>query len=226
MQASDWTRTSVTVQERGGSLVSAYDEASQPLTVSGQVAIEHVATADELWASLEYFLKEVIPVCEASGVSLALHPDDPPVPVLQGKPQILHDIAGMQRAVSLVPSKANGVCFCQGTYASGGVDVVSAIGTLGKHITFVHFRDVVGSVPSFREAWQDTGDTDMAACVRAYRDAGLEGVPIRPDHVPTMEGEDNSQSGYHMLGRLFAVGYIKGLLDSAAYEQGDGKGAP
>ena len=77
------------------------------------MAVDHSCTEEELWGTLKAFLDEVIPVCEESGVVLALHPDDPPVPVLQGKPQILHNVEGMAKAMSLVESPANGVCFCQ-----------------------------------------------------------------------------------------------------------------
>ena len=61
-------------------------------------------------------------------------------------------------------------------------------------------------MPRFRETFHDTGKTDMAACIRAYREIGFTG-PARPDHVPTLEGESNELAGYHMQGRLFAVGY-------------------
>ena len=112
-------------------------------------------------------------------------------------------------------SPSNGICFCQGTFASGGEDIPAAIRRLGKHIKFVHCRDVVVSTPgsNFREAWQDTGDTDMCAAFKAYKEIGFKGV-IRPDHVPTMEGETNSSPGYHMLGRLWAIGYLKGLMEA------------
>ena len=63
----------------------------------------------------------------------------------------------------------------------------------------------------FTEAWQDTGDTDMVEAFKAYQEVGFRG-PIRPDHVPTMEGEDNSTPGYHMMGRLWALGYLRGLM--------------
>jgi len=79
----------------------------------------------------------------------------------------------------------------------------------------VHFRDVAGAVPRFRETFHDNGKTDMAACIRAYREIGFTG-PARPDHVPSLEGESNELAGYHMMGRLFAVGYMRGLLDATA----------
>ncbi len=76
--------------------------------------------------------------------------------------------------------------------------------------------DVVARYPQhLGRTLDDTGKTDMAACIRAYREIGFTG-PARPDHVPTLEGESNELAGYHMQGRLFAVGYMRGLLDATA----------
>ena len=76
----------------------------------------------------------------------------------------------------------------------------------------MHFRDVRGTPEAFTETFHDNGPTDMEACLRAYRDTGVEGV-LRPDHVPTMAGEENDRPGYAALGRLYAVGYIRGLQE-------------
>ena len=121
------------------------------------------------------------------------------------------------RACELVPSPYNGICFCQGTLASAGEDIPKAIALCAPYIKFIHFRDVTGTVPAFTEAWHDMGKTDMVAAMRAYRAAGLADIPIRPDHAPTMDGESNAHPGYEMLGRLFALGYMKGLIESAAH---------
>ena len=103
--------------------------------------------------------------------------------------------------------------FCQGTFAEMGVSIPETITHFGDHIHFVHFRDVDGVVPRFAETFHDNGITDMAAAIRAYRSIGFSG-PIRPDHVPVLEGETTENSGYTMLGRLFAVGYMKGLIEA------------
>ena len=71
-----------------------------------------------------------------------------------------------------------------------------------------------GTPEKFVETFHDDGTTDLLACLRAYREVGFEGV-LRPDHVPTMEGEDNRHPGYEAMGRLFAIGYIKGLREAA-----------
>jgi mannonate dehydratase len=170
------------------------------------------ASADALWENLQAFLKEVIPVAEKCGVKLALHPDDPPIDHLNGQDRIITTPEAMQRVVELVPSDANGLCFCQGTFASrGGIDIPSAIEKLSPHITMAHFRDVTGELPSFKESFVDNGKTDMVACMEAYLNCPNDFV-IRPDHVPTLAGEGADNPGYKTLGRLHAIGYMQGLV--------------
>ena len=94
-----------------------------------------------------------------------------------------------------------------------GVDIPSTIRRLGKHIAYVHFRDVKGTPECFAETFHDNGPTDMAAAMRALVEIGFDG-PMRPDHVPQMVGEEEGEPGYTMLGRLFAYGYIRGLMHS------------
>jgi mannonate dehydratase len=75
-------------------------------------------------------------------------------------------------------------------------------------------RDVRGHADAFVETFHDDGPTDLLACLRAYRAIGFDGV-LRPDHVPTLAGEENGAPGYETLGRLFAVGYLTGLREAA-----------
>jgi mannonate dehydratase len=82
-------------------------------------------------------------------------------------------------------------------------------GGQGK-IFFMHFRDVRGTARDFQETFHDQGQSDLLACLQAYRDIGYTGL-LRPDHVPTLAGEPNDTPGYAALGRLHAIGYIQGL---------------
>ncbi|MDA0748348.1 MAG: mannonate dehydratase [bacterium] len=212
MAAFNWMRTSVTTRTRGGALVSRYDHhlmEKAPLTEYGNVS------EDLLWKTFERFLKRVIPVAEEAGVKQALHPDDPPLSPIRGIGRIITSVDAFQRVMDMVPSEYNGITFCQGNFASMGVDVPATIRRFGDRIHFAHFRDVKGTVPAFEEAFHDDGDTDMAECMRAYRDVKFTG-PIRPDHVPTLEGEPNDPPGYTLLGRLYAIGYMRGLIDGTA----------
>lgn len=222
MPDDDWQRTNLEAKERGGALVTECDlrecDLRDPETFQSLTGFDHRSenptSEAALWDNLERFLNEVIPVAEECGVRLAMHPDDPPVAMLNGQARILSTPEAFERLVRMVDSPANGICFCQGSFASheNEYDIPALIHRLAPHIVFAHFRDVTGAVPYFRETFHDTGKTDMAACLRAYSEAGID-VPIRPDHVPTLAGESNEFPGYHMLGRLWAVGYMKGLRD-------------
>lgn len=211
MTRTDWTRTAFALPTRGGALVNGFDLAEMAPTSSVAPTPADAPTEKQLWENLEWCLHELLPVAEEAGVKLALHPDDPPVSPLHGMPRIFRDVAAFQRLASLHPSPSNGICFCGGTFSAMGIDVAGAIRALGHRIVYVHFRDVQGAVPRFRECFHDDGQTDMAAAMRAYHEIGFHGI-ARPDHVPRLEGETGSASGYTMLGRLFAVGYMRGLI--------------
>jgi mannonate dehydratase len=219
MAGTDWVRTRLDAPERGGARVTEFNLAAAERAVSLSATASTIATdrisAEQLWANLERLLRELVPVAEECGVFLAMHPDDPPLPEFQGKARIMNSVANFERFVHLVPSKHNGVCFCQGTFAAMGVDIPATIRRLGPHIRYVHFRDVRGTGPAhFVETFHDNGPTDMVAAMAAYREAGFAG-PMRPDHVPQLIGEEDGEPGYTMLGRLFAYGYMRGLMQSA-----------
>nr|WP_265110731.1 mannonate dehydratase [Halosolutus halophilus] len=207
-----WARTKAHVESRGGSYVTAFD-IDDTIDVAPNETPD--ATREDLWEALEYFLQEVVPVAEEAGVKLGLHPDDPPRPKLSGIPRIVTSVEAYDRLLELHPSPHNGITFCQGNFAAMGADIPAAIERFGDRVHFVHFRDVEGDADRFVETWHDEGPTDMLAAMRAYERYVDDDVPIRPDHVPTMAGEDNSNPGYHTNGRLFAVGYMAGLLEAA-----------
>jgi len=216
MAGTDWIRTSVDTLERGGSKVTAFrladlDKARIPGRPAFRAELEPGAKRPELWKNLQNFLEEIIPVAEDAGVVMAMHPDDPPLPQLLGNDRIMHDVAGFERLVDIVKSPSNKIAFCQGSFSEMGIDIPATIRRIGSHIAYVHYRDVVGTADDFRESWQDNGQTDMAEAMRAYREVGFSG-PMRPDHVPQMIGEDDGEPGYTMLGRLFAFGYIRGMM--------------
>jgi len=205
----NWMRTSTSTISRGGSIVTSFDNSlmkDAPPTENGPI------TEEKLWETLEYFLKKVIPVAEKWNIKLAMHPDDPPLSPIRGVGRIMRSIKNYQRLLDLVPSTMNGITLCQGNFTLMTDDLPGAIrhfGKLGK-IFFVHFRDVRGKPEKFEETWHDAGKTDMLACMRAYKEINFEGV-LRPDHVPTVEGDSNDNAGYSSFGRLYAIGYIRGL---------------
>jgi mannonate dehydratase len=209
MPVFNWMRTSTTVPARGGALATGYDHSlmkNAPLTEYG------IVTEEQLWDNLKYFLEIVVPVAEKANVKLAMHPDDPPISPIRGLGRIMRSVENYQRLLDLVPSPVNGIALCQGNFTLMTDDLPGVIRHFGKQgkIFFVHFRDVRGTADKFVETFHDEGKTDLLACMEAYRDIGFDGV-ARPDHVPTMEGDSNDNPSYSSIGRLFAIGYIKGL---------------
>jgi mannonate dehydratase len=217
MPVLNWTRTSTTIPARGGARATGFDNELMklaPLTEFGEVS------EDTLWDSLDYFLKAVVPVAEEANVQLAMHPDDPPLSPLCGMGRIMRSIENYQRLLDMYPSPMNGIAICQGNFTLMTDDLPGVIRHFGQQekVFFVHFRDVRGTVEKFVETFHDEGKTDMLECMRAYRDIGFEGV-LRPDHVPTMEGDLNDRPGYSSIGRLFAIGYVKGLREAVYGEK-------
>ena len=173
-------------------------------------------TETELWDTFRYFLERIVPVAEKAHVKLALHPDDPPLSPVLEVARIFGKLEAFDRALGIIDNETNGITFCQANFGliGGPAKVPDMIRHFGKRIHFVHFRDVRGTADSFVETFHDEGHTDMLAAMLAYREIGFDG-PIRPDHAPSMEGETNTNPGYEAFGRLFAVGYMKGLLEGA-----------
>ena len=207
-------RTSFAIPSRGGALVSGFDHdelRDEPLTEYG------IVEEEQQWENLKYFLERVCPVAEEAGVKMAMHPDDPPLSPIRGVARIMSSIDNYQKLIDLVPSPANGIGLCQGNFALMTDDLPAAIRHFGEQdkIFFVHMRDVRGTPEKFQEAFHDDGQTDLAACLRAYRDIGFEYV-CRPDHYPQMG--DDSFKDEHVMARLFAIGYLKGLRQAVYSE--------
>ncbi|MCC6627216.1 MAG: mannonate dehydratase [Chloroflexi bacterium] len=167
-------------------------------------------TPEQLWSRLEYFLTELVPVAEEAGVRLAAHPDDPPLPSLRGAARLVYKPELYQRLLDIVPSPANALEFCQGTIAEmqGEMDVYEAIDRYAGQgrIAYVHFRNVQGKVPNYREVFLDEGDVDMIRALRLYARHGYDGVLI-PDHTPRTE----CAAPWH-AGMAWALGYLRAAI--------------
>lgn len=217
MPVVSWFRTKMDTVGRGGALMTSFDNEDAkklPVTEFGQVSKE------TLWKNLEYFLKAVVPEAEKIGMNLSLHPDDPQVDNLKGISRIMTSVENFDRMLNIVPSKYSGLTMCQGNFSLMGADIPSLVKRWGKagKINYVHFRnvqDLSGQIPSvkFTETFHDEGQIDMFAAMKAYYEIGYKG-PIRPDHVPTMAGDTNEHPGYSTIGTLFAIGYMRGLIES------------
>jgi len=215
MPDEDWQRTTATAAARGGARATAFDLDDVGRNVTDADGLPPARTdAVTLWENLRRFLEEVVPVAERHGIRLALHPDDPPLATLGGQSRIIGSNAALRRVVDMVPSRANAVCYCVGSLHPAGEDLVAGIRGLGDAIAFVHARNVRGTATRFVETWHDDGEIDMPAVFRALEGVGYRGT-VRPDHAPSMSGEANDTPGYEMLGRLFAAGYLRGLMQAA-----------
>jgi mannonate dehydratase len=206
MPSGVW-RTSRTTPGRGGSLVTGFDAeliAAAPLT-HGRVFAE-----EEVWDAYGYYMQRILPVAQEAGVRLALHPDDPPVTGLGGVPRVMRSLDGFKRALQMADSPIHGLDFCVGSWSEMGPGVLEAVrhfGTQGK-IFYVHFRDVVGHVPKFREGFVDEGNCDMFEVMRTLQEVGFTGFMI-PDHVPQVVGD----AGWNFRSRAYTIGYMRAQLE-------------
>lgn len=201
-----WTRTNTSIKERGGALVTGFD-------INDYVPNEKKITKEELWANYEYFIKAVIPYAEKYNVKLALHPDDPPLLKLGDVERIMISFDNINKAINIADSDNLGVTMCQACYLMMGEDLYDVIPKLKDKIFFVHFRNVTGNKYKFNETFHDNGLINMADIMRLYKECGIS-VPVRVDHVPLMAGESQEVAGYTALGRLYAIGYLKGIIES------------
>jgi mannonate dehydratase len=177
-----------------------------PNAPKGTVAtVSHEA----LWRRLGRFLEEVIPVAEEAGVKLALHPDDPPMPTMRGQARLVYQPEMYERVSELHASPANAFEFCLGTLAEmteGDLyESVEHYSRQGK-LAYVHFRNIRGKVPYYRETFVDDGDIDMIRVLRILRKNNYDGVLI-PDHTPQM----TCAAPWH-AGMAHALGYLKAAL--------------
>jgi mannonate dehydratase len=205
MPNSVW-RTSRTAPGRGGAQCTAFD---MSLVENAPLSHGRVFTKEEMEANHDYFLRAVLPVAEEAGVKLALHPDDPPVPMLGGVARIMSSIEGFKRAMETVPSPNHGLDFCMGCWSEmgpGAIPPMRYFAERGK-ILYVHFRDVQGVMPKFQECFLGEGNTDVVEAMATLKRAGFTGFLI-DDHVPHMD--DDTPWGHR--GRAQATGYICGLL--------------
>ncbi len=218
MVSVGWHRTRIDVPERGGALTSEFNQAD----IQGQeVPADQQISEEKVWENLFYFLDAVLPVAEKAGVQMALHPDDPPVSPFMGVGRIFTSATAFDKILDKYKSPSLGITFCQATFKTMGEDIkaISEKWLKQNKIFFVHLRDVQGEKHHFRETFHDNGPTDMAEMLKHYHENGFEG-PIRPDHAPAMYGERQNEfsgslsAGYEMMGKVFAIGYMKGICDA------------
>ena len=214
MPGTGWARTGVRLV-RGGAKATCFSWREYLTQRHRDTEGDLVLNADQVWDNYERFIKSVMPTAEKCGIRMGLHPDDPCLPSLGGYARIFGSVEAYDRAYALYPSPSNAVTFCQANFKLMGADLDATARHFGDRIAFIHVRDVEGDKTDFTELFHDQGTTDQFALMRTYRSLGLD-VPVRGDHVPEMEGDrlldENCIPGYFTMGRLFANGYLKALL--------------
>jgi mannonate dehydratase len=203
-------RTSYRFPERGGAPTSQFRLAD--VTAATAPHGERPTTDEQMWDNLEYFLKRIVPVAEAAEVKLAMHPDDPPLSPLCGLARIMRSVENFERLLQIARSPVNGITLCQGCFAEMGSQIPEVIRRFAGRIHFAHFRDVHGTPTDFYETFPDNGPTDMISAIRSYKEIGYDGL-VRVDHVPLLADEEGEYDGYGVHGHLFAIGYLKGLME-------------
>jgi mannonate dehydratase len=207
-------RTNFNAVTRGGARTSGFR-----LSDVGDATLPHDETPiarERMWDNLERFLRAVVPAAEASGVRLAMHPDDPPLPQLCRLERIMGSEASFDRLLAISPSPANAITFCIGCFAEMGADIVGLIERYRQRIPYVHVRDIAGTVADFIETFPDDGQTDLVAVFRKLNEIGFDGY-LRSDHAPELATEESdAPEGYGMQGHIFAIGYLRGLQRATA----------
>lgn len=166
-----------------------------------------VISHEVLWARLAWFLRELVPVAEEAGVRLAAHPDDPPAPVVRQTPRLVYQPDLYQRLLDILPSPSNALEFCLGSIAEMTEgNVYAATEQYADHIAYIHFRNVRGKAPSYREVFVDEGDIDMLQILKILKGRNFDGVLI-PDHTPQM----SCDAPWH-AGMAYTLGFMKAAL--------------
>lgn len=210
-------------QGRAGAGLTAFDydrvKELPPLAEEGAHKLE------EMWSNIAYFLKAVIPVAEASGVRLALHPNDPPAPLSRGSEQIMGSVDGWKRLIDIVPSKCNGITFDCGVIREMGEDPVKVCRYFGSRdvINHVHYRNVRVQKPNekYTEVFIDEGVIDMYAVMKELVRQKYPRL-IYPEHSRALDydRERADFKPYYPGGGGYAayaynVGYTRAMLQAS-----------
>jgi mannonate dehydratase len=163
----------------------------------------------ELWDRYQWFLEQILPVAEEAGVEMALHPDDPPMPILRNTPRLVYKENLYDKVINIVKSPSNKIDFCMGSIQEmQGSDIYKSLDKYSdlSKISYIHFRNVKGKVPKYKEVFVDEGDINMFKALSILKKNNFNGVLI-PDHTPELLCD----APWH-AGMAYALGYMKAAL--------------
>jgi mannonate dehydratase len=189
-------------------------QSAMPMHMPGEVVVDE----ETMWANYRYFLDATLPVAEEEGVRLALHPDDPPMPMLGGIARLFYKPENFYRAWEMTnDSPAWGLDLCLGCCSEmpGGREAVREMIEFfvpKQRVVYIHFRDVQGTVPDFIECFIGEGNFDPGEVMAQLIRLGFDGF-ILDDHVPQMDGD----TSWNHRGRAHAIGYMQGLIRMAEH---------
>ena len=201
---------------RGGAISVGMDGVDETPVPNGMVwnmvydqnapegSIPHISY-EELWKRFKFFIEQIIPVAEEAGVIMAAHPDDPPMPIVRNTPRLVYQPHMYQKIIDYNPSLSNKLEFCLGTIAEmteGDVYDATDLYSKQSRIAYIHFRNIIGKVPHYKEVFVDEGDIDMFKILKILKRNNFEGIII-PDHTPQME----CTAPWH-AGMAFAMGFM------------------
>jgi mannonate dehydratase len=173
-------------------------------------------TSEQLWQNLQYFLEQVIPVCEACDIKMGIHPDDPAFPIF-GLPRIITNKENIGRFLRLVDNPYNGLSLCSGSLGSANNDIPDIVDTYHDRIHFMHIRNVKrfdnGDFIEVSHRACD-GSVDTVKVVQMLHHHNFQGY-VRPDHGRHIWGEEQwARPGYGLYDRALGIMYLLGVWDS------------
>jgi mannonate dehydratase len=214
------------IEARGGSGTTGFDyEKGKNLPNDPKLGVAQ--TAEMLWDSLSYFLKEIIPVAETAGVRMALHPNDPPIPVSHGHAQIMATFSDWKRLIELVDSPSNGMTFDCGVSRETGEDPLKVLEFLTSRdrINHIHYRNVTVEKPyeKYQEVFFDEGQVNMFAVMREVIKSKYK-FGIYPEHPRALDYDKEHEGGIKSMypggggyaALAYNVAYTKAMMQAVA----------